>query len=296
VAEALSRLLNIAVLVFSVTSMLSVGFSYTLREIVEPLRDLRGVVLALAANFVLVPVLAYVVSRLLSLEPAVAIGLMLVATAAGAPFFIKLTQIAKGDLAFAAGILVLLLVVTIVYMPIVVPLIAPSVTVSALAIATPLTLTMLLPLGIGLLVDAWFEPLTDRLLPILKKVSSVALVVLVAATVLTNYESLLSVFGTAAGLAALLVIGGAFAAVYLLGHSEPSERGVLALGTAQRNIAAATVVATQSFDDPRTLVMVVVTSIVSMAVLVPIARAMGKRTSTAVEARRYATPRKSPAV
>lgn len=54
-AEALSSLLNIAVLVFSVTSMLSVGFSYTLREIVEPLRDVRGVVLALAGNFVLAP-------------------------------------------------------------------------------------------------------------------------------------------------------------------------------------------------------------------------------------------------
>src|SRR5690348_10164761 len=113
-AEGLSRLLNIAVLVFSVTSMLSVGFSYTLREIFEPLRDVRGVLLALAANFILVPVLAYIVSRFLSLEPSVTIGLLLVATAAGSPFFIKLTQIAKGDLAFAAGILVLLLVVTIV--------------------------------------------------------------------------------------------------------------------------------------------------------------------------------------
>jgi hypothetical protein len=68
VAGALVSLLNLAVLVFSVTSMLSVGFSYTLREIAKPLRNLRGVLLALAAKFVLVPLLAYVVSRLLSLE------------------------------------------------------------------------------------------------------------------------------------------------------------------------------------------------------------------------------------
>lgn len=290
--EALPKLLNLAVLIFSASSMLSVGFSYTLREITQPLRDLRGVVLAVAANFVLVPLLAYLVSRLLSLEPAVAIGLLLVATAAGAPFLIKLTQMANGDLAFAAGLLVLLLVVTIFYMPIVVPLIAPTATVSAGAIATPLVLTMLLPLGIGLLVDTWFEPLTDRLLPILNKVSTIALVVLVATTVLMNYESLLSVFGTGAILAALLVIAGAFAAGYLLGGSDRAERGVIALGTAQRNIAAATVVATQSFDDPRTLVMVVVTSIVSMAVLFPIARTMGKRKRPAVEVRNRIAPRK----
>ena len=296
-AAVLSTILNIAVLVFSVTSMLSVGFSYTLREIAEPLRDLRGVLLALAANFILVPLMAFGVSRLLSLEPAVTVGLLLAATAAGAPFSIKLTQIAKGSLAFAAGLLVLLLVVTIVYMPIVVPLIAPAATVSARAIATPLVLTMLLPLGIGLLVDAWLEPVTDRLLPILNKASSAALVVLVATTVLTNYESLLSVFGTGAILAALLVIASAFAAGYLLGGgSDPAERGVIALGTAQRNIAAATVVATQSFGNPRTLVMVVVTSIVSMAVLFPIARMMGNRTSLATEARNAAVPRKSPLV
>ena len=117
------------------------------------------------ALFVLVPLLAYGVSRLLSLEPAVAVGLLLAATAAGAPSFIKLTQIANGDLAFATGILVLLLVATIVYIPIVVPFITTTATVGGPAIAMPLLLTMLLPLGIGLLVDAWFEPLTGACCP-----------------------------------------------------------------------------------------------------------------------------------
>jgi len=50
----------------------------------------------------------------------------------------------------------------------------------------------------------------------------------------------------------LLVMAGAFAAGYLLGGSDPAEGEVIALGTTQRNIAAATVVATQSFGDPRT--------------------------------------------
>ena len=294
--EVLPTLLKLTVLIFSVTSMLSVGFSYTLREITEPLREIRRVFLALAANFVLIPVLAYVVSRLLSLEPAVMIGLLLAATAAGAPFLTTLTKIAEGDLAFAAGLLVLLLVVTIFYMPIVVPLIAPAAMVSALAIATPLVLTMLLPLGLGLLIDSWFEPLTDRLLPILNKVSSVALVVLVATTVLTNYKPLLSMFGTGAILAALLVIVGGFATGCFLGGLDPVDRSVAALATGQRNIAAATVVATQNFDDPRTLVMVVVTSVASMAVLFPIARTMGKRKSSVFETRGKIAPRKSPAV
>jgi hypothetical protein len=76
-ADFLSRLLTIATLAFAVSSMLSVGFSYTLRELLEPLRNARLVIGALVANFVLVPLLAYAVTGFLSLgegredEPAV---------------------------------------------------------------------------------------------------------------------------------------------------------------------------------------------------------------------------------
>jgi len=276
-AELLSSLLDIVVLIFSVTSMLAVGLSYTLREIIDTLRDLRGVLLTLAANFILVPLLAYGVARLLPINHAAEVGLMLVATAAGAPFLIMLTQLANGDTAFGAGVLVLLLVGTIIYMPFVVPLVAPQTTVSATSIAMPLIVTMLLPLGAGLFIDARFKRLADRLQPIANMASSIALVLLVALTFLANFRAILGVFGTGAIAAALLVIGGAFALGYLLGGAEPREREVIALATAQRNIAAATVVATQSFDDLDVLVMVVVTSLVSMAVLFPAAWALGRR-------------------
>ena len=297
-AELVSSLLDIAVLVFSVSSMLAVGFSYALRDIVDPLRDLRGVLLTLVANFILVPLLAYIVVRLLPLDPAAQVGLMLVATAAGAPFLIKLTQLANGDTAFGAGVLVLLLVGTIVYMPLVVPFVAPEATVSATSIAMPLILTMLLPLAAGLLIDARFKRLADGLQRISNMASSIALVALVALTFLANFQDILGVFGTGAIAAALLVIGGSFALGYLLGGADPREREVIALATAQRNVAAATVVATQSFDDPDTLVMVVVTSIVSMAALFPAAWVLGRRQQRHAEAERggVAARRKAPLV
>src|SRR5919206_4096654 len=273
----LASLLNIATLVFAVSSMLSVGFSYTLRELIEPLRNPRLVIGTVVANFVLVPLLAYAITRFLALGEGREIGLLLVATAAGAPFVIKLTQVANGDLALAAGLLVLLVMVTIGYMPIVVPLIAPDAEVSATSIAMPLVLTMLLPLVIGLFVDAKFEPWADRLQPLMNKASSIALVVLLVTTILTNFGRILNVFGTGAILAALLFIAGAFMIGYLLGMTGRGTREELGLTTAQRNIAAATVVATQSFGNPDTLVMVVVTSLVTMIVLFPLAGALSKR-------------------
>src|SRR5690606_30585684 len=136
--------------VFAVTSMLSVGFGNTLQRILGPLRNVRGVVRAVVANFVLVPVLAFVVLQVIPLELPRAIGLFLIASAAGAPFVIKLVEAAESDVSLSASLLVLLLPLTIVYMPVVVPLALPAAEVSAGAIATPLVITMLLPLAFGL--------------------------------------------------------------------------------------------------------------------------------------------------
>ena len=296
--DFLSSLLDIATLVFAVCSMLSVGFSYTVRELSEPLRNARLVIGALVANFVLVPLLAYAITGFLSLGEGREIGLLLVATAAGAPFVIKLTQVANGDLALASGLLVLLVVVTIGYMPIVVPLIAPGAEVSAISIAMPLVLTMLLPLVIGLFIDAKFESWADRLQPLMNKASSSALVVLLVTTLLTNFGRILNVFGTGAILAAVLFITGSFGVGYLLGMTGRGTREEMGLATAQRNIAAATVVATQSFGDPDTLVMVVVTSLVAMIILFPLAGALRKRQGQwdATRSRRTATRHKEPLV
>jgi BASS family bile acid:Na+ symporter len=273
----LSNVLSIATLVFAVSSMLSVGFRYTVQQIIAPLRNARLVIGAVVANFVLVPILAYVITAIFSIGEEREIGLLVVACAAGAPFLIKLAQMAGADLAIATGVLVLLLVITVPYMPIVIPLIAPEADVSAFGIARPLVLTMLLPLVVGLIADRFVPTWTKRLLPLLGILANIALVALLVSTVAANFDVLLNVFGTGAILAALLFIAGAFVIGYLLGITGRGTREELALGTAQRNTAAATVVATQSLSDPDTIVMVVVTSIVSMAILFPLATALRKR-------------------
>ena len=60
----------------------------------------------------LVPLLAYVIVRAFSLDSALGNGVIVLATAAGAPFLPKLVQGAKGDIAFGVGLMVLLMVVT----------------------------------------------------------------------------------------------------------------------------------------------------------------------------------------
>jgi predicted Na+-dependent transporter len=166
-AHVLDILSNGAVLLFVVTTMLAMGLSLTVSQILIPLQHARLIVLALVANFLLVPLLALALTYLISLSEPLKIGLILLGTAAGAPFLPKLAQFAHGNVAYSVGLMVLLMVVSIPYLPLVLPLVLPGVRVDPLAIAVSLVLTMLLPLGIALVVRARYPEPAGQLQPLM---------------------------------------------------------------------------------------------------------------------------------
>src|SRR5262245_60730972 len=111
--------ITVAMLGFVLSSMLAMGLGLTVQEIFAPLRNIRLIVLSLVANFVLMPFVAIALAKVVRLDEPLAVGLLLLGTAAGAPFLPKLAQIAKGNLAFAVGLMVLLMVITVGYLPVV---------------------------------------------------------------------------------------------------------------------------------------------------------------------------------
>ena len=275
--ELIQKTISVATLVFVLSSMLGTGLGLTVSEIITPLRNARLVVLSLLANFVLMPLAAVGLAALLRLDQPLGVGLLLLGTAAGAPFLPKLAQIAKGNLAFGVGLMVLLMVVTVGYLPLVLPLLLPGVSVNPAKIARSLFLLMLLPLAGGLVVRARFADAAARTKPVLDRVSNLSLILLIVLITATNINNVLAVFGTRGILAALLFLAVGFGVGWLLGGPGMDTRRVLALGTAQRNIAAALVVGGQSFSDPKVVVMIIVVAIVGLLVLMPLSRALGRR-------------------
>ena len=136
---------------------------------------------------------------------------------------------------------------------------------------------MLLPLAAGLALKARYEDLARRVKPVLDSISNVSLILLISLITAANIDKVLQVFGTRGILAGLLFIALGFGVGWLLGGPEADTKRVMALGTAQRNIAAALVVASQSFSDPKVVVMVVVVAIVGLIILMPLARALANR-------------------
>jgi BASS family bile acid:Na+ symporter len=252
--------------------------SLKVKQIIDPLRNVRVVLLALLANFVLVPGLAYLITELISMDDGLSTGLIIVGAAAGAPFLPKLVQVAKGNAAFSVGLMTLLMVITVVYLPLVLPLLLPGTSVSSWDIAKSLIVSMLLPLGAGLFVKARYQETASSLQPHMSQISSLAIVLMMVAVLVLQFSTIIDTIGSGGIIAALLFLVGALVIGLLFGGRDQSMRSVMGLGTAQRNLAAAMLVAAQNFsDDPNVLVMVMLIAIFGLIMLGVVGGEMGKR-------------------
>lgn len=282
-AVVLESLATLSVLVFVVTSMLSMGLSLTVSQILDPLRNASLVAKALVANFVVIPIVAYVLVLVFTLSEGQSIGIILLATAAGAPFLPKLVEVAKGNIAFGVGLMVLLMVATVVYVPLVLPLLLPGVQVNPLDIASSLVVLMLIPLAIGLVVKARYESIATSVEPVMSQTSTTALVFLTVLMLVLNFDNLVSVVGTGVILALLVFVAVSFAVGYVLGGPVAGNKSVMGLGSGQRNISAALVVAAQNFQDPDVVTILLVGALVMLVVLMVAGGELGRRSEAPSE-------------
>jgi len=281
---ALAQMASIGVIVFAACSMLSVGLAYRLREILRPLREARAVLPAMVANFVLVPLLAVGIERVVPMDAPLALGLLLLAGAAGSPFFIKLARAARSDLALSAALLLLVIPATVVFLPFYVPLAmahpalrelsyTPS---SIVALGVPLLSTLFVPLLLGLAIKGIFPGRAGRLVAIGSRVATIALVLVVAGTFGAHLHEAIRIVRSGVVTTCIMLTAGAFGLGFVV--SRPERRLVLGLGTAQRNIAGAMVIASRDFEEPEVLVMVTTGAVVALLVLFSLAFALSRRT------------------
>jgi BASS family bile acid:Na+ symporter len=138
---------------------------------------------------------------------------------------------------------------------------------------------MLLPLSAGMLVRNRSERWANRLRPAVGRVSNVGMVTAVVLLIGLNFRAMLDTLGSGALAAALAFVLAMLVVGYAVGGPSPATRSVVGLGTGQRNVAAALVVANGNSDDPRVVIMLLVSTIVGLLVLVPAALYLARHPS-----------------
>ncbi|MFB2646339.1 bile acid:sodium symporter family protein [Raphidiopsis sp. BLCC-F218] len=258
---------KIAFLLFVVATMFGTGLKLTLQEIWQPLANTRLVIFSLITNFLLVPVFVYLLLTVVSVTEPVKDGLMIMALASGPPALPKLAQIVKGNLAFATGLMMLLMLGTVFYLPITLPFFIEGVHINPWDIGKPLIFMMIIPLVIGLsikLIKFESEDIVIKLQAITFQLSNFGLLLGLGVRLIVHFNEILLLLKTGVIFICAVFIIFSFSVGYLLGGPGVDTQRVLGVGTAQRNFAAALLVSTSNFDDPNVVSIIMVTSLLMM--------------------------------
>src|SRR5262245_10023815 len=104
----MDQLINVVVTITLIEMMAAIGLSVTFADLARVAKDWRLVVRAATANYVCVPAATVALLYLFHASPMVAAGFLILAVCPGAPYGPPFAAIAKGDVAVAVGLMVLL--------------------------------------------------------------------------------------------------------------------------------------------------------------------------------------------
>ena len=273
-------LAKLSLLVFVVSALFGTGATLTVRQILEPLRNVRLVITSIAASFLVVPLIAIVITRIHPLEEPLQIGLILLSITAGSEALPKITGIVKGNTGYAVGLMCLQIIVSLVYVPLLISVLLPEVSINHMKLVLKLVLFVLLPLMGGLLLKARHELGAARMEHILHKISMVSLILVFVLLIAAKFALVLDILHLEVVLTVIVYLALSFAAGYLLGSPNPDNRMTLAVGSILRSGSIALVVASQAFRDPKVIIMIMLILILMLPVLPAMIWMFRRRSST----------------
>ena len=210
----------------------------------------RDVLLGCLAQFTVMPLLAFALTRIFRLEEALAIGVILVGCCPGGTASNVITYLSKGDLALSVGMTAISTLLAPVATPLLVWLFAgKTVDVDVLGMLLSILWVVILPIALGLLVKRFWPRTTERASAYLPAVSTLAICVIVLIVIAANAHKLLD-----GGLTILLVVVlhnvCGLGAGYLIGtllHLTPPKRRAISIEVGMQNSGLASSLATLHF-------------------------------------------------
>jgi BASS family bile acid:Na+ symporter len=249
---SVDQIVNILVTVTLVEMMVATGLGVHLADLLGVARDWRLLARAAVAGYVCVPLATVALLYLFQAQPTVKAGFLILAVCPGAPYGPPLTALAKGHVAVAVGLMVILAGTSAVVAPVLLGLLLPlmsgdqPLTVDAVKLVVTLLATQLGPLCLGLAVRRWRPGLATRLQGPANAVSKLLNILVVGFILVARFQTLAEIRPAAfVGMLALLVAS--LAAGWLLGGPVRATRRALTITTALRNVGPGLVIAVGSF-------------------------------------------------
>ncbi len=186
----LSNFINL----FLTIIMFTMGLTLTIPDFKMVLRRPWPVFIGVIAQFVIMPVLAVIVAKALNLNPALAVGLLMLGSVPGGTSSNVIAFLCRGDVALSVSMTSVSTMIAPIMTPVLMLMLSGTATeVDGAGMAWSLVQTVLLPVIIGLVLRVFLSRWIDRIMPILPWLSILGIGGVVFGAVANNAERLMSV-------------------------------------------------------------------------------------------------------
>ena len=149
--------------------MLGMGMSLVINDFKQVVLFPKAVILGLIGQIIVLPVMAFLLIKVLGVSPMIAVGVMLIAACPGGTSSNLISHLAKGDTALSISLTAISSLITVVSIPLVVGFSMDYFLAADQAIQLPVVKTILtliaitlLPVSIGMLIRAHFKAFAVR--------------------------------------------------------------------------------------------------------------------------------------
>lgn len=210
----------------------------------------KDIIVGELAQFLIMPTLAWLLCRLLSLPQEIALGVILVGCCPGGTASNVICYLAKGDVALSVAMTTVSTLLAPIVTPALVLLLAgKSVEVNVSGMFLSIVQVVILPITVGFVINHFFGKFTQKIVSLLPMFSTLAVAAIIGIVVSHNAVSILQcslLVAAAVVLHNLCGFGLGYVAARLLGLNM-SKRAAVSIEVGMQNSALATSLAATHF-------------------------------------------------
>ena len=238
--------------------MLGLGMSLTIQDFLRVIKVPKDFLVGFICQLILLPIVAFVLIKLLNTPAELAIGVMLIAAAPGGVTSNILTKFAKGDVALSISLTAIISLISIISVPFIVfnsidlfEINDVTKDISMLGIALKMFFVVTVPVIIGMMIKHFATDFINNKAVLIQRISIVLFALVFVAIYIEEWDHIVS-FVTRAGIIALalnitMMIIGFYAAKFFA--SGVAQQRCISLECGLQNGTLAAFVGTQIFDE-----------------------------------------------
>ncbi len=171
--------------------MFGMGLTLKPESFVLVFKRPKDVLCGIFAQYTIMPILAFALSRILGLDTALTAGVILVGTCPGGTASNVITYFAKGDIALSVSMTGINTLLAPILTPLVTYLLLnTTVEVNMISMLLAIVNVILIPIVFGLVINHFFSGITQKFVDLLPVISVVAICMIVATVVSHNAEKI----------------------------------------------------------------------------------------------------------